>query len=110
MPIYSPRQNINQYGFTEEIDYKLGIVQRYDCQQHALDEKKTLFGMTIDGLSAFDVVFRPILLWELYNTGEMDKSWLYSMNNYQNTTCMIKMEGKLSRSFEEILGVGQGKC
>ena len=64
--------------------------------------------MTIDGVSAFDVVSRPILLWELFNTGETDKTWLYTKNMYDNTTCRIKMKGKLSRAFEEILGVGQG--
>ena len=91
------------------MDYKMGILQRYECQQFALDQKKTLFGMTIDGISAFDVVPRPLLLWELFNKGEEGKIWQFTNYNYQNTTCRVKMNGKLSRTFEETLGVGQGK-
>ena len=48
----------------------MGILQRYECQQFALDEKKTLFGLTVNGVSAFDVMSRPILLCELFATGE----------------------------------------
>ena len=109
IPIYSPLQNNNQYGFTEGVDYKMGILQRYECQQYSLDNKKTLFGLTVDGVSAFDVVERPILLWELYNTGEEGDMWQFTNASYKNTTCKVKLDGKLSRSFEEILGVGQGR-
>ena len=109
IPIYTPLQNNNQYGFTEGIDYKMGILQRYECQQYCLDNKKTLFGLTVDGVSAFDVVERPILLWELFNTGEEGDMWQFTNASYRNTVCKIKMKGKLSSSFEEILGVGQGR-
>ena len=88
----------------------MGALQRYECQQYSIDQKKTLFGMTVDAESAFDIVSRPILLQELYNAGEQGQMWQYTKANYENTTCKVKMNGKLSRSFEEVLGVGQGKC
>ena len=65
--------------------------------------------MTIDGISAFDVVPGPLRLWEIFNKGEEGKIWQFTNYNYQNTTCRVKMNGKLSRTFEETLGVGQGK-
>ena len=109
VPIYNIQQNMNQYGFSSGIDYKMGIIQRYECQQYAIDQKKTLFGMSVDAESAFDVVQRSILMQELYNSGEQGELWQITRAKYENTTCKVKLDGQLSRSFEEVLGVGQGK-
>ena len=35
--------------------------------------------------------------------------WQFTNASYQNTVCKIKMNGKLSQPFEELLSVGQGR-
>ena len=89
--------------------YLLGALQRYECQMNALDLKKTCFGLSLDGESAFEVVDRTIQKRELFAVGEEGDIWQYSNNGYENTTTHFKMEGKLSRPIEEKLGVLQGK-
>ena len=53
-----PLQNINQYGFTKGISYLMGALQRHEAEQYCLDLKKTFFGCSLDGDSAFKVVNR----------------------------------------------------
>ena len=86
----------------------MGAVQRHECQKHAIDTKKTCFGVSLDGDSAFEVVDRTIQTRELFFAGEEGDTWQYSYNSYQNTRCQIKLDGQLSKPFEEELGVRQG--
>ena len=46
---------------------------------------------------------------ELFTVWEEGDTWRYSNNGYQNTKTQFKMEGKLSRTIDEELGVLQGK-
>ena len=68
--ISRPLQDKNQYGFTENMSYLLGAVQRYECQKHAQDMKKNCFTCTLDGDSAFEVVDRKIQKREIFAEGE----------------------------------------
>ena len=70
--------------------------------------KKTFFGCSLDGESAFEVVNRTIQTRELYCAGERGKYWLASKYSYENTQTQIKMNNQLSRNFSENLGVIQG--
>ena len=103
-----PIQNSSQYGFTEHITYLMGALQRHEVEKFCIDNKKTFFGCSLDGESAFEVVNREILTRELYCAGERGKYWLASKYSYDNTHTQIKMGGQLSRSFVEKLGVKQG--
>ena len=106
--ITKPIQNSSQYGFTENITYLMGALQRHEAEKFCIDSKKTFFGCSLDGDSAFEVVNRVIQTRELYCAGEKGQFWLASKNSYQNSQTRIKMNGQLSRSFEETLGVKQG--
>ena len=106
--ILKPLQNTSQYGFTENVTYMMGALQRHEVEKYCIDSKRTFFGCSLDGDSAFEVVNREILTRELYCAGEKGQYWLASHFSYQNTETRIKMNGQLSRSFEETLGVKQG--
>ena len=106
--IFKPIQNSSQYGFTENVTYLMGALQRHEAEKFCIDSKKTFFGCSLDGDSAFEVVNRTIQTRELYCAGEKGQFWLASKNSYQNSRTCIKMNGQLSRSFEETLGVKQG--
>ena len=58
--IVRPIQNINQYGFTENVSYLLGALQRHEIEKFCIDQNKTFFGCSLDGDSAFEVVNREI--------------------------------------------------
>ena len=88
----------------------MGALQRHEAEQYCLDLKKTFFGCSLDGDSAFDVVNRDILTRELYMDGDKGEFWRATHYSYQNSSSKIKMNGQLSRSVEETLGVKQGNC
>ena len=104
-----PLQSNNQYGFTENISYLMGALQRHEAQKHCIDKKKTFFGCSLDGDSAFELVCRTIQQRELYFSGESGQLSKYNSSCYQNTETCIKMNGKISKPLQENLGVGQGK-
>ena len=103
-----PIQNSSQYGFTEDITYMMGALQRHEVEKFCVDNKKTFFGCSLDGDSAFEVVNRAIQTRELYCAGERGQYWLASKYSYENTQTQVKMKGQLSRNFTENLGVKQG--
>ena len=107
--IVKPIQNINPYGFTENVSYLMGAVQRHEVEKYCIDMKKTFFGCSLDGDSAFEVVNRSIQTRELYCAGETGQYWQASHYSYQNSLTRIKMNGQLSRNIEESLGVKQGR-
>ena len=107
--ISKPLQSNNQYGFSDNITYLMGALQRHEAQKHCIDNKKTFFGCSLDGDSAFEVVCRSIQKRELYFSGECGQLSLYNECSYENTETRIKMQGKLSKPLTEHLGVGQGK-
>ena len=80
--IARPHQSEDQYGFTSDMSYLMGAVQRYECEQHAIDTKKTMFACTLDGDSAFEVVDRDIQRRELFFTGQEGEYWQYSSNSF----------------------------
>ena len=86
----------------------MGALQRHEVEKFCLDNKLTFFGCSLDGESAFEVVDRKIQLRELYCAGETGDLWMSSKYSYDNSLTQIKMKGKLSRQFEEKLGVKQG--
>ena len=88
-----PRQNMNQYGFTEGISYLMGALQSHEAEQYCIDMKKTLFGCSLDGDSAFEVVNRENLTRELYMAGDKGDYWMLSYYSYQNSMSRIKMNG-----------------
>ena len=90
------------------MNYLLGALQRHEAEKYCLDNKLTFFGCSLDGESAFEVVNRDIQLRELYCAGQKGQYWQTSHLAYQNSYSQIKMNGKLSRKFQETLGVKQG--
>ena len=107
--IVKPIQSPNQYGFTENVTYLMGALQRHECEKYCLDMKKTFFGCSLDGDSAFEVVNREIQTHELYMSGVGGDYWKASHYSYQDSLTKIKMNGKLSRPIKERLGIKQGK-
>ena len=107
--IVKPMQNANQYGFTENVSYLMGALQRHEVEKFCIDNKKTFFGCSLDGDSAFEVVDRTIQTRELYCAGETGQYWQASHHSYQNSYTKIKMNGQLSRSIKEVKGVKQGR-
>ena len=107
--IVRPMQNKNQYGFTEKVSYLMGALQRHEVEKYCVDMKKTFFGCSLDGDSAFEVVNRDIQTRELYFAGEEGMFWQASHFSYQNTYTRIKMNGKVSGLVSESLGVKQGR-
>ena len=103
-----PRQDINQYGFSEGISYMMGALQRHETEKFCIDMKQTFFGCSLDGESAFEVVDRSIQTRELYCAGIVGQYWKASEYSYKNSLSRIKMNGQLSSEFEEKLGVKQG--
>ena len=86
----------------------MAAVQRGECQRWALDQKKTCFGVSLDGEAAFPSVEREIQVRELYSVGERGDLLKYSKNTYINTECVIQQSGLLSRRFREYKGNRQG--
>ena len=107
--IVRPIQNVNQYVFTEEVSYLMGAVQRHEVDKLCIDMKKTFFGCSLDGDSAFEVVNRNIQTRELYCAGETGQFWQASHFSYQNSLTRIKMNGQVSGYIEESLAVKQGR-
>ena len=58
--ITKPLQNSSQYGFTENVTYLMGALQRHEVEKYCVDMKKTFYGCSLDGDSAFKVVNRQI--------------------------------------------------
>ena len=87
----------------------MSALQRHEAQKHCIEEKRTFFGCSLDGDSAFEVVCRKIQQRELYFSGETGQLTEYNKSSYQNTKTRIKMNRKISKPLEESLGVGQGK-
>ena len=106
--ITKPIQNSSQYGFTENVTYLMGALQRHEVEKFCIDNKKTFFGCSLDGESAFEVVNRTIQTRELYCAGERGQYWQASKYSYENTQTQIKMNGKLSRNITEQKGAKQG--
>ena len=104
-----PLQSTNQYGFTEDITYLMGALQRHEAQKHCIDNKKTFFGCSLDGASAFEEVCRTIQKRELYFAWETGQLAQYNAHSYENTNNRIKMKGKILKPLIEKGGVGQGK-
>ena len=108
MNIISKTQNSSQYGFTKNMSYLMGVLQRYECEQYCLDKKRTFFSCSLDGDSAFEVVNRSIQKRELFMSGIQGEAWLASHHSYTNSKTKIKMKSKLSAEINEELGVKQG--
>ena len=106
--ITKPIQNRSQYGFTVNVSYMLAALQRHETEKFCIDNKKTFFGCSLDGESAFEVVNRTIQLRELYCSGETGSYWAADSFSYQNSQTRIKMNGYLSGNIEEHTGVKQG--
>ena len=87
----------------------MASVQRGECQRWALDNKRTCFGISLDGESAFPSVDREIQVRELHTVGERGSLLKYSRNTYVNTDCYLKQQdGHLSRKISEYSGNRQG--
>ena len=80
------------------MNYLLGALQRHEVEKFCIDSKRTFFGCSLDGESAFEVVNRSMQLWELYVAGERGQYWLADKFSYENTQSRIKLNGQLSRS------------
>ena len=106
--IFLKVQSSDQLGFTKNISYLMGAVERGECQRHALDNKQTCFGVSFDGKAAFPSVDRDIQVRELHACGEACDILNYSRNIYQNTVSHIKQDGKICRQFTEHKGSRQG--
>ena len=106
--ISRPKQNINQYGFTENISYLMAALQRHESEKYCIDTKKTFIGCSLDGESAFEVVNRVVQKRELYLAGERGEYWQASHYSYENSITQIKMNSQLSKPLIERLGVKQG--
>ena len=87
-------QNNSQYGFTENIAYLMGALQRHEVEKFCVDAKKTFFGCSLDGESAFEVVNRSIQTRELYLAGERGQFWLASKYFYENSQTCVRMNGQ----------------
>ena len=68
----------------------------------------TCFGVSLDGEAAFPSVERSIQIRELYSAGERGDYLAYSKHTYENTECLLKSDGELSRRFRENKGNRQG--
>ena len=86
-----PIQNPSQYGFTEKVTYLMGALQRHEIEKHCLDMKKTFFGCSLDGDSAFEVVNRVIQTRELYMAGVEGDFWQANYHSYQDSLTKIKI-------------------
>ena len=101
-------QSSDQLGFTKNIFYLMGAVERGECQRWAVDTKTTCFGVSFDGKAAFPSVDREIQVRELFSVGEAGDYLEYSKNIYKNTSAHMKQSGLLSREFKEEKGARQG--
>ena len=106
--LFRTSQSPDQLGFTAEISYLLAALQRGECQRWAIDQKKTCFGVSLDGEAAFPSVEREIQVRELYTIGERGDLLNYSRNTYKNTACHMKLKDKISRKVVEDKGNRQG--
>ena len=97
--IFREVQSSDQLGFTSDISYLLGALERGECQRYAID---------IDGQAAFPSVDRDIQVRELFACGETGDLLKYSHNTYQNTVSQEKQDGMLGREFREYKGSCQG--
>ena len=106
--VFRQVQSPDQLGFTAGISYLLASVQRGECQRWAVDNKRTCFGVSLDGEAAFPSVEREIQVRALYTAGERGDYLSYSKNTYKNTECHLKLNGKTSRRIVEHKGNRQG--
>ena len=83
-------------------------LQKHETEKYCIDYKKTFFGCSLDGESAFEVVDRTIQTRELYCSGIHGQYWKASTFSYENSSSKIKLQGKLSSEVKEKKGVKQG--
>ena len=64
--IFRPSQSPDQLGFTAGVSYLLAAIQLGECQRWAIDQKKTCFGVSLDG-EAFFPFFSLIYISNSFN-------------------------------------------
>ena len=88
--MFRVKQSSDQLGFTKSVSYLLAAVQRGECQRWAVDQKKTCFGISLDGEAAFPNVDRDLKVRALYSIRERGDYLQYSQNTYYNTECSMQ--------------------
>ena len=98
-----------QFGFSNGLCPQMATVCFTEAIACSNKEGTDLYVATLDTEKAFDVVSHPILLVELYNKGISADLWLAIEDLYRDLTECVTWAGSLSREYNILQGVGQGR-
>ena len=98
-----------QLGFlpgnrTSDAHIILNTLIQYYCHK----KNKKIFACFVDFKKAFDTIPRDLLFRKLLGHGVTGKFFNTLKTIYKNDTCCVKVDGKMTRSFEANQGVKQG--
>jgi exonuclease III len=99
---------VNQLGFTkgaQTLDHIFTIKTLVDKYKK---RKQKLYCTFVDFRKAFDTVCRPALLYKLSSIGLSGNVYNVIKDMYCNSTCQLKLDGKLSESIRVKKGTEQG--
>ena len=100
--------HINQSAYRRAVSCADAIFATQEVVARYLRGGSRVYMCLYDLQKAFDSVEYPVLLEKLYNAGVNGKMWRLLRNWYTGGSCQVKLDGKLSHSFEVERGVRQG--
>ena len=95
----------------EGSSHELAAVLLTECIQFSrFTLKKPLYVLYLDAKSAFDGVLRELLIKNLYEVQELDKSLLLINNRLENRSTFLDWDGNLVGPIHDQQGLEQGGC
>jgi hypothetical protein len=107
-PVLDPSQSRGQFGFSSGICPIFAAVIITELIANAKSNNEELYLTFLDTSKAFDVVSHNCMLNALHQQGVCGNLWQMYNDMYSGINSMVKWEGELSHSFEELQGIRQG--
>ena len=99
-----------QFGFKEGVGCTEASFTILESINHMLARGSKVFGCFLDVRKAFDTVWIDGLLFKLFSEfGNKECMWLVIRNLYTGVKAQVLYSGSLSRNFDILQGIGQGR-
>ena len=99
-----------QLGFKEGVGCTEATFTILESINHMLERSSKVFGCFLDFRKAFDTVWIDSLLFKLFSEfGIKGRMWLVIRNLYTGVKAQVLYSGSLSRKFDILQGIGQGR-
>ena len=101
-------QHINQSAYRRAVSCEDAVFATQEIVAKYLREGSRVYMCLYDLQKAFDSVEYPVLLEKLYDVGVNGKMWRLLKSWYEEGSCQVKLDGRLSDSYHVERGVKQG--